>query len=172
MALLELVQDLSASIGGLRDGLMAEREERAARAAVRKQPVFAPQFGRTLGGGAPAVGTNGTLLLDLGSPQLGKVWDIRRVAVSDAQSWANTMHGAEALFYVGRTSSTLFPQNIVWELYALPSATTFSKAQIVLYPQDRLYCYIYRGHAGQLVTAVAGVESYDRSAVSHVAEEA
>jgi hypothetical protein len=172
-ALIEALGQLVASTGDLTDLITRERNERAARKRVARLPVFATIQGVSLQGSSPTVTAGGTLLLDLGGPQIGQVWDVRRVTLSDAENWATSMGSANAVLFTGQPnpSGVVSPQNIVWAWNVLPNVTTFSRQQVVVQPSDHLLCYYYGGNTGQNLLLSGQIETYSPMDIATLLEE-
>jgi hypothetical protein len=117
--------------------------------------------------GAPAYGivpASGVLLLDLDGPKTGYVWTVRRVNVTDGNSFANTMGSAVAQIYAGQMSATLvsqiLPQNVEWAFSTLPNVANFSSDQLVLQYGEHLQVLVTGGTAGETVQASVAYQLY------------
>lgn len=108
------------------------------------------------GGVVPAAGT---LVLDLGGPQIGRRWLVRRLAVSNGLAVRTALTGV-ADWYVGQAGGPPNPAGWQWTMATLPSLSTFSSESIPVTPSDHLFCVITTGAAGQVAVASATVLDY------------
>jgi hypothetical protein len=111
------------------------------------------------GGVVPA---SGVLVLDLGAPQLGRRWLVRRLAVANGLAVRTVLAGI-ADWYVGQPpagNGISNPAGWQWTFPTLPNVSTFSSESIVAIPSDHLYAVITTGTAGQLAVASATVLDY------------
>lgn len=111
------------------------------------------------GGTVPA---GGTLVLDLGAPQIGRRWIVRKLAVSNGVSVASTLTG-RADWYVGQppgVGQVPNPASWQWAMAALPAVQPFSSESIPVLPSDHLYAVITTGTSGQIAVASATILDY------------
>lgn len=107
---------------------------------------------------AGIVPASGTLVLDLGAPQLGRRWLVRRLAVAGVPTVGTTLTG-RADWYVGQPSSPV-PGSWQWAMATLPSVQPFSSESIPVIPSDHLFVVITSGTSGQGAVASATVLDY------------
>lgn len=107
---------------------------------------------------AGVVPASGTLVLDLGAPQLGRRWLVRRLAVAGVPTVGTALAG-RADWYVGQPGSPS-PQAWQWGMATLPAVQPFSSESIALIPSDHLFVIITTGTSGQGAVASASVVDY------------
>ncbi len=107
---------------------------------------------------AGVVPASGTLVLDLGAPQLGRRWLVRRLAVAGVPTVGTALAG-RADWYVGQPSSPS-PQGWEWGMATLHSVQPFTSESIPVIPADHLFVVITTGTSGQGAIASATVVDY------------
>lgn len=141
---------LDLTLTGIHDQLAAQA--RRAQDAASSAPIYAP---RARSG---VVAADGSLLLTLGGPAMGRRWVIRNVSVCDAGAVRTATTGT-ADIYVGN-SVALGPSEWRWPFAALPAAEKFSDDEILVIPHDQLIIHVQGATAGQAILARANVLDY------------
>lgn len=121
--------------------------------------------------GLPQAGTvpaSGPLTLDLGTPQMGRAWSVRRLSVSDSSSAIATVAGA-ATWYVGPAAIPA-PGNVAWRLATLPAVERFTGDTLRIKAGEHLICVITGGTAAQGIIARADIADYPADAGVSVSE--
>lgn len=103
---------------------------------------------------------SGNGIVDLGGPKQGYMWRVRRVSISDAQSFTASMGAAVAQFYEGIPSdaanaATMRPQLIIWPFASLPNAATFGSDEVPLVFPEHLVAVVTGGTAAQVLQVSA-----------------
>jgi hypothetical protein len=96
----------------------------------------------------------GAGIVDLGGPKQGYMWRVRRVSISDAQSFTASMGAAVGQFYEGipsdaANSATMRPQLVIWPFASLPNAATFGADEVPLIYPEHLVAVVTGGSANQ-----------------------
>jgi len=102
----------------------------------------------------------GAGIVDLGGPKQGYMWRVRRVSISDAQSFTASMGAAVGQFYEGIPSDaanavTMRPQLVIWPFASLPNAATFGADEVPLSYPEHLVAVVTGGTANQVLQASA-----------------
>lgn len=152
---------LGATLGTLADTLQAEHEER--RPCV---PGDAQLFASAV------VPASGTVVFDLGSVPLGRIWHVRRLAVGGV-SISATAAGTGYAFSQGAPPADLNLTNLVDILTPLPAVHRYGTHQFFLRPTEHLWVVCATGTAGQQYAASARLEDWDERAFirSHTSSE-
>ena len=118
--------------------------QRLDEAAARRQqlPVAVPVTGS---GFVPNPAA--PILINLGGPQQGRQWTIRRWAVADGAAVTNAIAGTPvADLYVGKpygpTATTGAVQQWAGHLTALPNVGLFSNEQVPVYASDQVFIVV------------------------------
>lgn len=103
---------------------------------------------------------SGAGLVDLGGPSQGYLWRVRRVSISDAQSFTNSMGAAVGQFYEGIPTdgpgaTTMRPQMVIWPFASLPNAATFGADEVPLAFGEHLVAVVTGGTANQVLQVSA-----------------
>jgi hypothetical protein len=163
-----MLSRLLARIDCLIDQITGERDDRRAAKRAQVQPATITPAGSAVGQLQPAVPATGPLVLDLGGPNVGRKWEIRGLAVSDAGNAATAVTGV-ANWYIGKATQPVVPAaNWVplaptawrWTFPVLPNLVTFSSDARTVLPNDRLYCVITGGTPAQVILAQAEVKDF------------
>ncbi len=106
------------------------------------------------------LGAGGAGIVDLGGPKQGYIWRIRRVSISDAQSFTASMGAAVGQFYEGipsdaASAATMRPQLVIWPFASLPNAATFGADEVPLIYPEHLVAVVTGGNANQVLQASA-----------------
>ena len=127
--------------------------------SVGSDPFDTPQFPTPITKTATAT-AGGVAQVSLGGPNLGYYWMVRRVSISDAAAWSNTMGSAIGGFYLCRSGATLvpLPQQIAWPFAVLPNVATFSTNHLRIGYGDHLVLYLTGCTSGQVIQATAYAE--------------
>jgi hypothetical protein len=135
-------------VGAKIDGLAAQVKK-----LLAAQDAY--QFGAvevTLRGAATSAASGATLVLDLGGPSYGRLWQVRRLAIGGAQ-WGDAVAGT-ALVVVAANINTAPPVSDVADFSAtIPNTATYSTGQVVVRNPDRLYLVVLTPTAGTLYAA-------------------
>lgn len=163
-----LLNMLLAKLDCLIDQITDERDQVRAHRRAQVQPATIWPAGSAIGQQQPVVPASGPLVLDLGGPAVGRKWEVRALAVSDAGNTATAVAGV-ANFYIGKATPPVIPAaNWVplaptawrWTFAALPNLVTFSSDARTVLPSDRLYCVITGGTPAQAILAQAEVKDF------------
>lgn len=147
------------------DELTKDRDERRSRRKRAVQPVANWVYGAPVGQAQPSMPAAGALVLDLGGPQMGREWEVTRLAVSDAGNVRTALAGT-ADWYIGKAIS---PSGIAgnvpvpptaW-MWVFPNLPNLVETEQVITPSDRLYCVITGAAASQNVLAKAAIRDYN-----------
>jgi hypothetical protein len=144
---------LSATLGSIADTLQADRERRDGGQPPADEQIFA----------SGVVPTGGTLLLDLGSVPLGRIWQIRRLVCGGATA-VTTAAGTAYVFAQGTPPSDLNLTNLCDILTPLPRGNTYGTHQFFLKPTEHLWVAFVGATVGQQLTASSRVESFEAGA--------
>lgn len=109
------------------------------------------------------VPASGVLVIDLGAPQIGRRWIVRRLAMASAQGATGTLAG-RADWYVGTPAATPNPAAWQWTMAALPSVQLVTSEAIPITPGDHLFAVITTGTATQVAVASATILDYPADA--------
>ena len=171
--------DLTATLGGLRDQIKADRDWRDKNrraAAFAEIPVDRPLL--SMG----AFPTSGIVAFDLGGPDLGRIWLVRRIAVGGITPTTTAAGRADVFVSAippvdpvtggtgggGTLTGTALRAGVTaeWRDQAttLPLAAQYSNRQIVVNPNESLWIVISSGTVSQQYVVNAGVEEYMLSA--------
>lgn len=148
--------DLEASASlGLQVGRLAaalEAQQRTAQEALNRFPRYIKQSYN---------GTNaaGTCTVNLGGPDLGYEWTVRRLFVADAAAVTNSTTGV-CTFYASTASPLILPQNGEWYMPSLPNAAVFGGGELRLGYSENLYAVITGGGTTQQLTFGIAYELY------------
>jgi hypothetical protein len=144
--------------------ILSERVTRSRGYADEEELV---RFIKAANGGV--VSAAGTLVVDLDGPKTGYRWTLRRVVISDAAAWANSMGAAVAQVYAGQSSLVQVPHNVEWAFSVLPNVANFSSEQTVLQYGEHLFVAVTGGTSGQgLVVGVSYQLYADRPGVGQL----
>lgn len=143
--------DLGFSLGSLAQTLKDDHDRR------NYQPGDAQLFAS---GVVPA---SGTIIFDLGSVPLGRVWHIRRLAVGGVTVTA-TAAGTAWAFTQGAPPNDLNLTNLVDSFTPLPAVHRYGTHQFFLRPTEHLWVAITTGTATQQYACNARVEDWDGEA--------
>jgi hypothetical protein len=135
---------------------LAKHRNRQRQQLLAAQPAYAPLSA------SGAIGSNGTLLLDLGGPQKGRRWVVRMVTVSDSGSFWNTMTNAQATVCTGHFygNNVVMPQQVRWPFATLPNSATFGSDQMWVVPADHVLLSITGGTNLQNVQCTIWVQDF------------
>jgi len=128
--------------------------------SVPSDPFDTPQFPSPITKVATAT-AGGIAQVSLGGPNLGYYWMVRRVSISDATAWSNTMGTAVGGFYLSHGQgevTTPLPQQIAWPFTVLPNVATFSTNNLRIGYGDHLVLYLTGCTPSQVIQATAYVE--------------
>lgn len=162
-----MISRLLTKLDCLMDQLTGERDARRAARRAQVQAATIWPTGSAVGQQQPAVPAAGALVLDLGGPAVGRKWEVRALAVSDAGNVATAVNG-KADWYIGKATGPtgiaggvpLAPTAWRWTFPVLPNLVTFSSDARTILPSDRLYCVITGGTATQVILAQAEVKDF------------
>lgn len=160
--LVNLLAQINVTLGSINKRIddAARRDE----ARLRNEPTNIPIYGVPFLGGSndnPVIPATGPLLLNMGGPETGNRWVVKRLWVSDAGVPTATVAGA-AYFFVGQAVppsgnlATWVPvpaSSGRWIFPNLPNATTFTSDAVVIKATDQLLCVITGGTVGQSIIA-------------------
>ncbi|MHB1475314.1 MAG: hypothetical protein ACYCV4_17165 [Dermatophilaceae bacterium] len=126
-----------AAVGAKFDGLAAQ-----VRKLLAEQDAY--EFGAVevaLRGAATSTASGSTLVIDLGGPTHGRLWQVRRLVVGGAQ-WGSVVAGT-ALVVVGGSASITPPTSDVADYSAaIPNVAFYSTGQLVVRNPSRLYMVV------------------------------
>lgn len=163
-----MLSQLLARIDCLVDQITGERDDRRASKRAQVQAATIWPAGKPVGQDQPAIPASGILVLDLGGPNVGRKWEIRGLAVSDAGNAITAVNGV-ANWYVGKATAPTIPAaNWVplaptawrWVFPVLPNLVSFTSDARTVLPNDHLYCVITGGTATQNILAQAEVKDF------------
>jgi hypothetical protein len=102
----------------------------------------------------------GAGICDLGGPSQGYLWRVRRVSISDAQSFTTSMGAAVGQFYEGIPTdapgaATMRPQMVIWPFASLPNAATFGSDEVPLKFGEHLVAVVTGGTPNQVLQVSA-----------------
>lgn len=108
------------------------------------------------------VNSSGIAVIDLGGPQQGREWSLRRLVVGGYQ-WGSSIAGTcQIISTAYQPSDHLEPntQNILDVAQTLPSISFYGEHQIVIHNPNRLYAYISGGTQNQVASITGSVMDY------------
>lgn len=156
---IELSGDVDITLQTVSSGMAAVRDQIAhlARAITTMSPTP-----RSLGA-TFAVPVAGPLLIDLGAPQPGTRWNVKRIGVVRGDDATQALTG-RADVYVSRVSifsvagQTMPAEGWKWTFATLPNVVAYSNNVITVQAGNALIVVLTGGTAGQLAYANAEVE--------------
>ena len=126
-----------AAVGAKFDGLAAQ-----VRKLLAEQDAY--EFGAVevaLRGAATSTASGATVVIDLGGPAYGRLWQVRRLVVGGAQ-WGDTAAGT-ALVVVAPNASATPPTSDVADFTAtIPNSAFYSTGQVIVRNPARLYIVV------------------------------
>lgn len=143
----------------------AERTNRLAQQAGLLQPTSI-NIGET-----DTCPSTGTLVLDLGGPAQGQLWDLRRLVVGGATR--ATSAGGTADVYVSAAPKSTMPGPLLdWvdEAITMPLMATYGASEVGLRYPERLFVVILGGTNTQQYTASARIVNRMDSPTSRTTE--
>lgn len=155
-----LLAALKTWFAGIHHEALAAMEERRLQ-ALQALYLASPQAVPVQNSGS--VPASGTLVIDLGAPQIGRRWVVRRLAVASAAGATGTLAG-RADWYVGSAASVANPAAWQATMPALPAVQLVSSEAIPITPGDHLFCVISTGTANQVPVASATILDYPADA--------
>jgi hypothetical protein len=101
---------------------------------------------------------------DLGGPNAGYMWTVRRITVVDAASLTANMGGGTAIagIYAGNIAGAqqVATENLEWIIGGLPNVANFSADQLVLQYGEHLYVQIANATADENVKVSIAYQLY------------
>lgn len=153
----QLLGNLKATIGQLGDRF-EDATRRLGRDLVHQAGALLPVGATVVAGDSyPA---SGVLVLDLGGPAQGRVWDLRRLVIGGLT--VATAAAGSGDVYVSAAGKSAQPSGLAeWVANAasLPLAGTWGAGEISLRFPERLYVVISSGTSGQEYLAAARITS-------------
>ncbi len=135
---------------------MSERMARAHAAEVDYQLHGPVQVSMRRAQVSDAAGD--TLLLDLGGPSWGRLWEVRRIVVGGA-TWSSVVGGTAQILTSSTADATPALTDVVDDAAALPSRAFYSSGQVVLRNPQRLVIVVLAPTA--TTTYAAGAAGFD-----------
>lgn len=139
---LEIVAGIKAAVGDLSTALA---QERASRMQSRPVPYRVAKSGQVPSNGA-------TIGIGLGGPQLGRMWHVRRLAISGSQ-WSTTVAGTGEVYVTTLDSAAMALIRDASQLVdqasgttpALPSNAFYGQGEIVVVHPEHISIVIVGG---------------------------
>ena len=126
-----------AAVGAKFDGLAAQ-----VRKLLAEQNAY--EFGAVevaLRGAATSAASGATLVIDLGGPAYGRLWQVRRLTVGGAQ-WGDTVAGTPLVVVAPQASTTPPTSDVADFSGTIPNTAFYSTGQVVVRNPARLYMVI------------------------------
>lgn len=110
--------------------------------------------------GAEVSAASGNLVISLGGPSVGRLWQLRRLAVGGGV-WTSTVAGQVLVVISSSTASQTPPlANIVDQAGTLPNIATYSTRQVVIRHPNRLFVVIITPTASTQYAVGGSVTDY------------
>lgn len=167
---LSLDADLKVSLDLLGGSVkrLAEQQERANQ-LVQQAGLLQPSSRTETA--ADVCGSTGTLVLDLGGPAQGRLWDVRRIVVGGATRL--TAAAGTADVFVSAAGKLQQPGSLLdWadEAATMPLMATYGAAELALRYPEHLFIVINGGTSTQQYLAAARVVDHMDTPTSRVTE--